>query len=135
MYKKIPEGVAELNFPRLKTAATIQSLLIISYVVAAVFNRGKLNPSFATPPLLNKKRWLRAIAFLFADMSIRLFYEFFCNFVAADYDVKTVGRLGNAYTLKVVVYGSCILFNFDAFNCCNQTACAVEAINMAVFKH
>lgn len=46
--------------------------------------------------------------FLLADMLIRLFYEFFGNFVAADYDVETVGRLGNAYTLKVVVNGSCI---------------------------
>ena len=52
------EDVAELNFPRLKTAATMQSLLIISYVAAAVslqskapkaiINRGKLKPNFAT---------------------------------------------------------------------------------------
>ncbi|OKY84627.1 MAG: hypothetical protein BHV69_08425 [Bacteroidales bacterium 52_46] len=42
-------GVTELNFPRLKTAATMQSLLIISCVVAAVFNRGQLKSSSATP--------------------------------------------------------------------------------------
>ena len=66
---------------------------------------------------LIKKRRLDAIAFLFADMLIRLFYKFFSNFVAADYDVETVGRLGNAYSLEVVVNGSYILFNFNTFNC------------------
>lgn len=55
--------------------------------------------------------------FLLADMLIRLFYEFFGYFVATDYDVETVGRLGNAYSLEVVVYGSYILFDFDTFNC------------------
>ncbi len=42
------EGVAELNIPRLKPAATMQILLVISCVVAAVFNRGMLKPSSAT---------------------------------------------------------------------------------------
>ena len=41
-------------------------------------------------------------------MSIRLFYEFFYDLVAAYHDVEAVGRLGNAYTLEVVVNGSCI---------------------------
>ena len=49
-------------------------------------------------------------------MLIRLFYEFFGYFAAADHDVEAVGRLGNAYTLEVVIYGSYILFNFDTFN-------------------
>ena len=44
------QGVAKLNFPRLKTAATMRSLLIISCVVAAVFNRGKF--SSATPSVI-----------------------------------------------------------------------------------
>ena len=43
------ERVAELNFPRLKTAATMRSLLTISRVVAAVFNRGQLKSSSAIP--------------------------------------------------------------------------------------
>ena len=41
-------------------------------------------------------------------MLIRLFYKFFYYFVAAYHDVEAVGRLGNAYTLEVVVNGSCI---------------------------
>ncbi|OKY86676.1 MAG: hypothetical protein BHV69_01225 [Bacteroidales bacterium 52_46] len=45
------DGVAKLNFPRLKTAATMRSFLIISSVVAAVFNRGQLKSNSATPSL------------------------------------------------------------------------------------
>ena len=44
-----PEGIAKPNLPRLKTAATTQSILIINMVVAAVFNRGLIKLSFATP--------------------------------------------------------------------------------------
>ena len=51
-----------------------------------------------TPPLLNKKRWLEAIAFCLLIFLIRLFYKFFCYLVAAYHDIEAVGRLGNAYT-------------------------------------
>ena len=51
------EGVAELNFPRLKTAATMRILLVISSVVAAVFNRGQLKSSSATPSHINIVTW------------------------------------------------------------------------------
>lgn len=33
-------GVAERNFPRLKTAATTRCILQIKHIVVAVFNRG-----------------------------------------------------------------------------------------------
>ena len=42
------EGVAELNIPRLKTAATTQLIIKRICIVAAVFNRGMLKPSSAT---------------------------------------------------------------------------------------
>ena len=44
-----PECIAKPNLLRLKTAATTQSILIINMVVAAVFNRGLIKLSFATP--------------------------------------------------------------------------------------
>ena len=42
------ERVAKLYLPRLKTAATMATDLVISAVVAAVFNRGRLDYSLLT---------------------------------------------------------------------------------------